>query len=290
MLRLGGVLAGRGRRRRWGSSTTGWRSGRSSARSGCGGRGSRVATPPSCSPCSRRGAVRSGCSTSTSGSAPTATASAPTPRASPSSASPPSPHGVDLGPLRPRLPEALRTRSGTVELAAGPLLADLPRLRASLDELAGGLVLVGRRQLRSNNSWLHNVEVLVRGPERCTLQIHPDDAAERGLAGGDHARVRSRVGVLEIPVEVTDSIMPGVVSIPHGWGHRGTAMRVAAAHPGVNTNLRRRRAADRPALRQRGAQRGARRGRGGGGRLRAERAVHDLACPAKKGVAGSVMR
>jgi anaerobic selenocysteine-containing dehydrogenase len=147
------------------------------------------------------------------------------------------PHGVDLGPLRPRLPEALRTRSGTVELAAAPLLADVPRLRASLDELAGGLMLVGRRQLRSNNSWLHNVEVLVRGPERCTLQIHPDDAAERGLAAGDHARVRSRVGTLEIPVEVTESIMPGVVSIPHGWGHRGTAMRVAAAHPGVNTNL-----------------------------------------------------
>ncbi len=147
------------------------------------------------------------------------------------------PHGLDLGPLRPRLPDALRTTSGTVELAPAPLLADLDRLRGSLERLAGGLVLVGRRHLRSNNSWMHNVEVLVRGPERCTLQVHPDDARERGLVDGGRARVGSRVGRVDIVVEVTDAIMPGVVSIPHGWGHEGTAMRVAAAHPGVNVNV-----------------------------------------------------
>jgi anaerobic selenocysteine-containing dehydrogenase len=131
----------------------------------------------------------------------------------------------------------LRTVSGTVELAPAPLLADLERLRDSLARLAGGLVLVGRRHLRSNNSWLHNVEVLVRGPERCTLQMHPDDARERALADGGRARVSSRVGSVEIGVEVTDAIMPGVVSIPHGWGHQGTPNRVAATHAGVNTNL-----------------------------------------------------
>jgi anaerobic selenocysteine-containing dehydrogenase len=146
-------------------------------------------------------------------------------------------HGLDLGPLQPRLPGVLRTVSGTVELAPAPLLADLERLRDSLARLAGGLVLVGRRQLRSNNSWLHNVEVLVRGPERCTLQMHPDDARERALADGGRARVSSRVGSVEIGVEVTDAIMPGVVSIPHGWGHQDTPNRVAATHAGVNTNL-----------------------------------------------------
>ena len=147
------------------------------------------------------------------------------------------PHGLDLGPLRPRIPEVLRTVSGTVDLAPSPLVTDLERLRASLSRLAGGLVLVGRRHLRSNNSWMHNVDVLVRGPERCTLQVHPDDAAELGLVDGGRARVSSRVGSVEIVVEVTGAIMPGVVSIPHGWGHEGTAMRVAAAHAGVNSNL-----------------------------------------------------
>jgi anaerobic selenocysteine-containing dehydrogenase len=147
------------------------------------------------------------------------------------------PHGLDLGPLQPRIPDVLRTVSGTVELAPAPLVADLERLRASLSRLAGGLLLVGRRQLRSNNSWMHNVEVLVRGPERCTLQVHPEDARDRDLVDGGRARVTSRVGSVEIPVEVTETVMPGVVSIPHGWGHRGTAMRVASAHAGVNSNL-----------------------------------------------------
>jgi anaerobic selenocysteine-containing dehydrogenase len=149
------------------------------------------------------------------------------------------PHGVDLGPLEPRIPGILATPSGTVELAPELILADVPRLEAALDSAADGMLLVGRRELRSNNSWLHNVEVLVKGRERCTLEIHPDDAARLGLADGDLAAVASRVGRVELPVRVTESIRRGVVSIPYGWGHgaEGSRLTVAAKRPGVNTNL-----------------------------------------------------
>jgi anaerobic selenocysteine-containing dehydrogenase len=150
------------------------------------------------------------------------------------------PHGIDLGPLQPRLPDALRTPSGRIELAPEPIVADVPRLLAALTrERNGGLVLVGRRQLRSNNSWMHNLELLVSGPERCTLHVHPDDAARLGLSDGRPAFVRSRAGELEAPVEVTDAVMPGVVSLPHGWGHDapGARLGVAGAHAGVNANL-----------------------------------------------------
>ncbi len=150
------------------------------------------------------------------------------------------PHGVDLGPLEPRLPEGLRTPSGMVELAPAPLAADVARLRAALDRPVGdGFLLVGRRDLRSNNSWMHNVSVLVKGRPRCTMHLHPDDAARLGLADGAEALVTSRTGELVVPVEVTDRIRAGVVSIPHGWGHGqpGTAMAVAAGHAGVNANL-----------------------------------------------------
>jgi anaerobic selenocysteine-containing dehydrogenase len=101
------------------------------------------------------------------------------------------------------------------------------------------MTLVGRRDLRSNNSWMHNLEVLVKGKPRCTLHVHPADAARLGLANGAWARVASRTGAVVVPVEITDAIMPGVVSIPHGWGHDepGTALRVAAAHAGVNSNV-----------------------------------------------------
>jgi anaerobic selenocysteine-containing dehydrogenase len=153
------------------------------------------------------------------------------------------PHGIDLGPLQPRLPRALATPSGKVELAPGPLLADVERLEAAAAAPAGGagdgLVLIGRRDLRSNNSWMHNLPVLARGPERCTVWVHPDDAAARGLADGEVTSVSSRAGTVELPVRVTDEIMPGVVSIPHGWGHGagGTSLRVAAERPGVNSNV-----------------------------------------------------
>jgi anaerobic selenocysteine-containing dehydrogenase len=149
------------------------------------------------------------------------------------------PHGIDLGPLEPRLPEVLRTPSGRVELAPPEIVGDVERLRAALRRRAnGGLVLVGRRQLRSNNSWMHNLEVLVKGKEACTLHVHPDDAARLGLEDGAPARVAGRAGEVAVPVEVTDAVMPGVVSMPHGWGHGadGAAMGVAAAHAGTNSN------------------------------------------------------
>jgi len=150
------------------------------------------------------------------------------------------PHGRDFGALVERLPGVLRTPSGKIELAPEVLIADLDRLEAGIDELESrGLVLVGRRDLRSNNSWMHNIEVLVKGKPRCTLHVHPDDAAYLGLADGRPASITSRVGSVTAPVEVTDSIRPGVVSLPHGWGHdvAGTSLRVASEHAGVNSNI-----------------------------------------------------
>ncbi|MGW9028577.1 molybdopterin oxidoreductase family protein [Streptomyces sp. NPDC055722] len=148
------------------------------------------------------------------------------------------PHGIDLGPLEPRLPQPLKTPSGTVELLPEPIAADLPRLRQALSERAGSLVLVGRRHLRSNNSWLHNVPALTGGSNRCTLHIHPEDAERLGLADGAQVRVKGAGGAVTAPVEVTDGIRRGVVSLPHGWGHDrpGTRMSHAALDPGVNVN------------------------------------------------------
>lgn len=149
------------------------------------------------------------------------------------------PHGIDLGPLAPRLPGVLRTPSGKVELAPDRITSDVTRLIASLERHDDGVVLIGRRHLRSNNSWMHNLPKLVSGPARCTLQVHPTDALAFGLDDGGDALVRSRVGSVVVPVEVTDAIMPGVVSLPHGWGHGlpGSSTRVAGEHAGVNTNL-----------------------------------------------------
>jgi anaerobic selenocysteine-containing dehydrogenase len=164
------------------------------------------------------------------------------------------PHGVDLGPLEPRIPEVLRTPSGKIELAPPDIVADVERLRAGLERGrnggtrnrahpaepgASGLVLIGRRQLRSNNSWMHNLPALVKGKDRCTLHIHPADAGRLGLEDGGRALVSSAAGRIEAPVELTDAIMPGVVSIPHGWGHGapGVRMRVASEHAGVNSNV-----------------------------------------------------
>ncbi|MFE4261351.1 molybdopterin oxidoreductase family protein [Streptomyces sp. NPDC056883] len=148
------------------------------------------------------------------------------------------PHGIDLGPLRPRLPGLLRTRSGRIELLPDPIAAELPRLRGTLTDRPAALVLVGRRHLRSNNSWLHNVPALAGGSNRCTLQVHPDDAARLGLTDGHPARITADGGSLEVPVEVTDTLRTGVVSLPHGWGHDrpGTRLSVAGAVPGVNVN------------------------------------------------------
>jgi anaerobic selenocysteine-containing dehydrogenase len=151
------------------------------------------------------------------------------------------PHGVDLGPLEPRVPEVLRTPSGKIELAPEPCARDVTRLRAALERRAAdsALVLVGRRDLRSNNSWMHNLDVLVKGKARCTAHVHPDDARRLGIADGADVRVRSASGEVVLPAEVTDSVMPGVVSIPHGWGHDGAGVRLSTAgrRPGVNSNV-----------------------------------------------------
>ncbi|MEU2063376.1 molybdopterin oxidoreductase family protein [Streptomyces sp. NPDC013455] len=148
------------------------------------------------------------------------------------------PHGIDLGPLRPRLPQPLRTRSGRIELLPGPIAGDLPRLRAALRERPAGLVLVGRRHLRSNNSWMHNVPALTGGSNRCTVHVHPEDAARLGVRDGAEVRLKGAGGEVVVPAEVTDGVRPGVVSLPHGWGHDrpGTRLSHAATDPGVNVN------------------------------------------------------
>ncbi|NXY98710.1 molybdopterin-dependent oxidoreductase [Streptomyces sp. BR123] len=148
------------------------------------------------------------------------------------------PHGIDLGPLRPRLPAVLKTRSGRIELLPDPIAAELPRLRAALAERPAALVLVGRRHLRSNNSWLHNVPALSGGSNRCTLQVNPRDAERLCLTDGGRALITADGGSLEVPVEVTDTVRTGVVSLPHGWGHDrdGARLTVAAAAPGANVN------------------------------------------------------
>jgi anaerobic selenocysteine-containing dehydrogenase len=148
-------------------------------------------------------------------------------------------HGLDLGPLEPRLPKRLETRDRAVQLAPAALLADLPRLeRRWAGPPDGGLVLIGRRHLRSNNSWMHNSERLVKGPPRCTLLIHPEDAAARALVDGSRARVSTRTGAIELPVEGSGEVRRGVVSVPHGWGHgrQGVRLRVAARAPGASVN------------------------------------------------------
>ncbi|MFJ4327091.1 molybdopterin oxidoreductase family protein [Streptomyces tricolor] len=148
------------------------------------------------------------------------------------------PHGIDLGPLRPRLPQPLKTRSGKVELLPEPIAGDLPRLRRALHERPAGLLLVGRRHLRSNNSWMHNVPALTGGSNRCTVHIHPEDAARLGVRDGADVRVKGAGGEVTVPAEVTDGVRPGVVSVPHGWGHDrpGTRLGHAATDPGVNVN------------------------------------------------------
>ena len=151
-------------------------------------------------------------------------------------------HGIDLGPLQPRLREVINTVSGVIELTPATMINDVPRLRAHMAARAAthrdGMVLIGRRDLRCSNSFMHNLPALVKGRNRCTLHISPTDAARIGLTDGGSACVTSRVGRVIAPVEVTEDLMPGVVSLPHGWGHdaEGVQLRVAKAHAGVNTN------------------------------------------------------
>ena len=149
------------------------------------------------------------------------------------------PNGIDKGPLEPRLDEVLRTESHEIDLTPEYLATDLPRLEARLARADDSLLLVSRRQLRSNNSWMHNVAPLMTGKPRCTLLMHPEDAATAGLRMGDIARIRSEAGEIVVPVEVSDEMMPGVVCLPHGFGHdkSGTRLSIASRHPGVCSNV-----------------------------------------------------
>ncbi|MCC6625604.1 MAG: molybdopterin-dependent oxidoreductase [Deltaproteobacteria bacterium] len=154
-----------------------------------------------------------------------------------------SPHGLDLGALEPALPDRLPKDRRWIDLAPADFVKDLSRVRALLDAPApaeGALLLIGRRHLRSNNSWMHNAPKLAGGKPRCTLLVHPDDARRLGLADGGRARVTSRRGSVEPLVEVSDEVMPGVVSLPHGFGHHGPGVRLAVAtrpeHAGVSMN------------------------------------------------------
>jgi anaerobic selenocysteine-containing dehydrogenase len=148
------------------------------------------------------------------------------------------PHGIDKGALESRIPEILQTASRKIELAPAYITDDLPRLRERLGR-EDGIVLVSRRHVRSNNSWMHNVPALVSGRDRCTLLVNPEDAERLGLSNGRLARVRSSAGELVVPVEVSDEMRAGIVSLPHGWGHDkpGTRLSVASKHAGVNNNL-----------------------------------------------------
>ena len=148
------------------------------------------------------------------------------------------PSGIDLGPMGQRIPEALRTVSGKIELAPQMLLDDLARVAADLEAPAPELVIIGRRQLRSNNSWMHNLPVLAKGAYRCTALINPQDAARLGLSEGAMAHVNNGARQITVQVELSGDMMPGVVSLPHGWGHDlpGTQLAIASERPGVNLN------------------------------------------------------
>jgi anaerobic selenocysteine-containing dehydrogenase len=149
------------------------------------------------------------------------------------------PHGIDLGALQPRLPEVLRTPSGKIELWPRDVAAELDAVEAALLEPAPALVVVGRRDTRSNNSWMHNLPTLAKGPERCTALLHPADAARAGVRDGERVRLHGAGGrTIELPAQLSDDMMPGVVSVPHGWGHDlpGAQLGVAAQRPGANLN------------------------------------------------------
>jgi anaerobic selenocysteine-containing dehydrogenase len=150
-------------------------------------------------------------------------------------------HGVDLGPLAPARREKVKTDDGRVRLAPEALMGDLPRLDRWIDareQSSHGLVLIGRRNLRSNNSWMHNLRSLAKGPDRARLLIHPFDATERKLTSGMRVRVSSRIGEVRATVEVTNEVMRGVVSLPHGFGHveAKDTLRIAGALPGPSAN------------------------------------------------------
>ncbi len=153
-----------------------------------------------------------------------------------------SPHGVDLGELKKSLASKIYTDNGEINLFPALLLNDLKRLnkvfKTKKEHSKSQILLIGRRHLRSNNSWMHNSERLVKGNNRCTLMIHPDTASELNILDKSTVKVTSRVGSVHIPVEITNEIMPNVVSIPHGFGHKkaGSQLDIAKNHAGVSIN------------------------------------------------------
>jgi anaerobic selenocysteine-containing dehydrogenase len=140
--------------------------------------------------------------------------------------------------MEPCLPGRLQSKAKTLDLAPRELVAELERVRESLGEAPPGMLLVGRREERTLNSWSHNLPSLVKGPERCLLYLHPQDAAARGIEDGAAVTVTSRVGSVTVPARLTEGVMPGVASLPHGYGHdrAGIGMQVAAGHPGASLN------------------------------------------------------
>lgn len=146
------------------------------------------------------------------------------------------PEGIDFGPMVARLDEVVTNPRGVIDLFPPEFAAEVRSLLVEPAE--SGLVLVGRRQLRSNNSWLHNVPKLVQGKVDCTLVMNESDADERGLSHGELVRVESRAGEITVVLEVSREIRRGVVSLPHGWGHDvpGSRLRVATNRPGSNAN------------------------------------------------------
>jgi anaerobic selenocysteine-containing dehydrogenase len=149
------------------------------------------------------------------------------------------PNGIDMGPMVSQIDDIICHDDSMVDLAPEYIVADVPRLAQRLERSDEGLLLISRRHVKSNNSWMHNVRVLMKGKDRCTLLMHPDDASASGISEGDLARVTSEAGSLEVAVELTDEMRPGVVSLPHGWGHDkpGTRQSVAREHAGVNNNI-----------------------------------------------------
>ena len=149
------------------------------------------------------------------------------------------PHGMDLGPLKTMLPQALKHKDKQIHLNVDFYQADLERVQDVMEQYDDTqILLIGRRHVRSNNSWLHNSHRLVKGKPRCTLMLHPETAEKHSIKDGQEVKVTSRVGHVTIIAEVTDELMPGVVSIPHGWGHgrKGVKQKIAQAHAGVSVN------------------------------------------------------
>ena len=156
------------------------------------------------------------------------------------------PHGIDLGPMQPCLPERLFTAGKTINLAPETFVSELEKLAdvfavdtSAPEQSRFDLQLIGRRDPRTNNSWFHNSHRMVKGKDRCLALIHPQDAGSRNLSNGDLAKVSSRVGSISIQVAISDEMKPGVISIPHGWGHQldGIRLGIAQQHAGVNTNI-----------------------------------------------------